>query len=125
MEEFLVAMKVKESLRFEIHHESGNQISYELNGTDIQDTLRIRVNTWGHTGIYVTSTADFIEPHIHVLWTDEFEHKQDILEFTIVADKVPQGRRFGQLILQTPYEKKIVQIEAHNQWGEQIGRAHV
>ncbi len=119
MEEFLVAMKVKESLRFEIHHESGNQISYELNGTDIQDTLRIRVNTWGHTGIYVTGTADFIEPHIHVLWTDEFEHKQDILEFTIVADKVPQGRRFGQLILQTPYEKKIVQIEAHNQWGEQ------
>lgn len=119
MEEFLVAMNKKEPIRFEVHHESGNLIQYECNGVDIQDTLRLRVNTWGHTGIYVVSTADFIEPHMHVLWTDEFEHGQDILEFTILADKVPHGRRFGQLVLQTPYEKKIVQIEAHNQSGEQ------
>lgn len=118
MEEFLVVMKKKEAIRFEVSHASGNQISYELNGVDIQDTLRIRVNTWGHTGIYVVSTADFIEPHTHVLWTDEFEHGKDFLEFTIVADRVTQGKRFGELILQTPYEKKVIQIEAHNQSGE-------
>lgn len=119
MEEFLVGMRKKDPIRFEVFHESGKQISYELNGVDIQDLLRIKLNTWGHTGIYVSSTADFIVPHTHVLWTDEFVHGQDILEFSILADKVPQGRRFGELILQTPYEKKVIRIDAHNQSGEQ------
>lgn len=119
MEEFLVAMKKKDAIRFEVNHASGGEIAYELNGVDIQDTLQIRVNTWGHTGIYVKATADFIEPQTHVLWTDEFERGQDILEFTILADRVPAGRRFGELILQSSYEKKVIRISAHNQRGEQ------
>ena len=118
MEEFLVVMKKKEAIRFEVSHASGDEISYELNGADIQDMLRIQVNTWGHTGIHVTSTADFIEPHTHVLWTDEFERGKDFLEFTIVSERVSQGRRYGELILQSPYEKKVIRIEAHNQMGE-------
>lgn len=118
MEEFLVAMKKKDAIRFEVNHVSGREIAYELNGVDIQDTLQIRVNTWGHTGIYVKATADFIEPQTHVLWTDEFERGQDILEFTILADRVPVGRRFGELILQSSYEKKVIRISAHNQRGE-------
>lgn len=118
MEEFLVAMKKKEAIRFEVKHPSGREIAYELNGTDIQDTLLIQVNTWGHAGIHVTTTADFIEPQTHVLWTDEFERGQDILDFTIRADKVLVGRRHGEIILQTPYEKKVIRISAHNQKGE-------
>lgn len=118
MEEFLVAMKKKEAIRFEVSHASGKEIAYELNGVDIQDTLQIRVNTWGHTGIYVKATADFIEPQTHVLWTDEFDRGQDILEFAILADRVPVGRRFGELILQSPYERKVIRISAHNQRGE-------
>lgn len=118
MEEFLVAMKKKKPIRFEVKHPSGHEISYELNGTDIQDTLWIHVNTWGHVGIRVTATADFIEPQTHVLWTDEFEREKDILEFVIRADKVPAGRRHGEIILQTPYEEKVIRICAHNQRGE-------
>lgn len=118
MEEFLVAMKKKEPIRFDVSHASGNHISYELNGVDIQDTLRIQINTWGHTGIEIVSTADFIEPNTHVLWTDEFERGKDFLEFTILSERVPHGRRFGELILQTPYEKKVIYIDAHNQRGE-------
>ena len=40
------------------------------------------------------------------------------MEFTICADKVPAGRRHGDLILQTPYEKKVIHITAHNRIGE-------
>ena len=43
---------------------------------------------------------------------------RDVLEFTICADKVPAGRRHGDLILQTPYEKKVIHITAHNRIGE-------
>ncbi len=118
MEEFLAAMKKKEPIRFEVKHPSGSEIAYELNGTDIQDTLQICVNTWGHAGIQVKATADFIEPQTHILWTDEFERGKDILEFTIRSDKVKTGRCRGELVLQSPYEKKVIQISAHNQRGE-------
>lgn len=119
MEEFLVAMGKKEAVRFEVQHPAGDEIVYELNGTDLQDTLLLRVNAWGHTGIHVTAAADFIELQTHALWTDEFERGQDILEFTILADKVPAGCRCGEIVLQSPYETKIIHIRAHNQRGQQ------
>lgn len=119
MEEFLVTMKKKEAVRFEVEHSGGNELMYELDGTDIQDTLLLRVNTWGHTGIHVTTAADFIELQTHVLWTDEFERGQDILEFTILADKVPVGCRTGEIVLQSHYETKTIPVRAHNRHGEQ------
>lgn len=119
MEEFLVAMGQKEPIRFQVEHASGSEISYELNGMDIQDSVLVRVSTWGHTGIEVQSTADFIEPHTHAMWTDEFERGRDVLEFTIIAGKVPPGKRYGELVLQSPYERQVVRIWAHNRQGEQ------
>lgn len=101
-----MAMKKKKAIRFETEHPSGRELVYELDGTDKADAISIRVNTWGHAGIHVRTTADFIEVQTHVLWTDEFVDGRDVLEFTICADKVPAGRRHGDLILQTPYEKK-------------------
>ena len=118
LEEFLVAMKKKKAIRFETEHSSGRELVYELDGTDQTDAISIRVNTWGHAGIHVRTTADFIEVQTHVLWTDEFVDGRDVLEFTICADKVPAGRRHGDLILQTPYEKKVIHITAHNRIGE-------
>lgn len=118
LEEFLVAMKKKEAIRFEAKHPSGRYLSYELDGYDKTDAISIRVNTWGHAGIHIRTTADFIEVQTHVLWTDEFIDGKETLEFTICADKVPAGRRHGDLILQTPYEKKTIHITAHNRVGE-------
>lgn len=113
-----MAMKKKKAIRFETEHPSGRELIYELDGTDKADAITIRVNTWGHAGIHVRTTADFIEVQTHVLWTDEFVDRRDVLEFTICADKVPAGRRHGDLILQTPYEKKVIHIIAHNRIGE-------
>lgn len=118
MEEFLVAANKKDAVRFEVKHPSGSEIAYELDGTDIQDTLLLQVNTWGHAEIHVTTTADFIEPQTHVLWTDEFERGKDVLEFTILANQVPTGRRFGEIVLQSPYERKVIRISARNVHGE-------
>ena len=72
LEEFLVAMKKKKAIRFETEHPSGRELIYELDGTDKADAITIRVNTWGHAGIHVRTTADFIEVQTHVLCTDEF-----------------------------------------------------
>lgn len=120
MEEFLAAMGKKKAIRFDMEHVPSGQtkeIEYELQGTDIQDSLKIRINTWGSTGIRVRSTADFIEPGLHVLWTDDFAGGKDILEYTIRADKVRAGRQTGSLILESLYERKEIRITVHNVLG--------
>lgn len=110
MEEFLVAAGKKHPVRFQVDHASGDEIFYEVEDMDIQDSVRIRLNTWGYTGIEVSATADFIQPEVHVLWTDEFVNHQDIVEFTILADKVKEGKRYGSLVLESPYERKKIRI---------------
>lgn len=126
MEEFLVAMGKKEAIRFDVEHPASGQagdieIDYELRGTDIQDSLQVRVNTWGSTGIRVRSTKDFIEPEMHGLWTDEFVGNMAVLNFRILADRVTSARKYGSLVLESPYEKKEVRISAHRQ-GDAMGR---
>lgn len=117
MEEFLVAMGKKESIRFDVVHPASGQtgeIEYELQGKDIQDSLKLTVNTWGSIGIRIRSTADFIEPEMHGVWTDEFIDGKDVIEYTICADKVPEGRHTAQIILQSIYEKKEITITVYN-----------
>lgn len=120
MEEFLIAMGKKPVLHFDVTHVgsgSSREITYELNGTDISDSVKIRINTWGSTGIRVSSTAEFIRPEMHMVWADEFEKDTDILEYTILADKVKKGTRYGSLVFESPYERREIHICVHNQEG--------
>lgn len=119
MEEFLVAKGKKKAIRFYVKHLVSGQkknigIEYEMQGKDIQDSLQIRVNTWGSMGIQIRSTEDFIEPEVHRIWTDEFVGSTAVVRFQILSDKVPAGRRYGSLILESLYETKEIQISAHN-----------
>ncbi len=110
MEEFLVAAGKKHPVRFQIDHAAGEELFYEVDGIDVQDSVRVRLNTWGCIGIEVSATADFIQPEVHALWTDEFNNNQDIVEFTILADKIKEGKRYGSLVLESPYERKEIRI---------------
>ena len=115
MEEFLVAMGKKDPIRLNVRHPasgSAKEIHYELQGTDITDTLRIRVNTWGCIGVHIEATADFIEPEIAAIRTSDFENNQYILSFTILAERVRGSKKKGSIIVSTLYEKKEIQIYA-------------
>lgn len=117
MEEFLVAMGKKPALRFDVVHVGNGvsrEVTYEMDGVDIQDSVKIKINTWGCTAIRVTSTADFIQPEVHMVWAEEFEKGTDILEYTILADKVGTGVRFGTLVFESPYERREIQICARS-----------
>lgn len=121
LEEFLAGMGKKQAIRFEAAHGTEKyvkEISYELVGEDIQDTLQIRVNTWGSVPIQVRTTADFIKTEFRTLCTDEFENRKEVLGFTILADKVPCGRREGSIVLETPYQRREIKVKVHNQLEE-------
>lgn len=108
-EEFMVATGKKEALRFQTDKK---EVFYEIEENDIHDGIKIRLNTWGSTGIRVSAEGDFIEPELHVLWTDEFLDEQDVLEFSILADKVKDGKREGYIVLETPYQTERIHIVA-------------
>ncbi len=122
MEEFLVAMGKKKQVRFEVKHPASKQkrqirLDYTMQGKDIQDSLQIRVNTWGSLGIRIHSTRNFIEPEVHRIWTDEFVGSTAPLKFRILASRVPAGKRFGSLVVESLYEKIEIRISAHNERG--------
>ena len=122
MEEFLVAMGKKPAIRFEIVSGAlsrDGELAFELDGEDIQETVTVRVNTWGSAGIRVRSTADFLEPDVHELWTDDFVGGEAGLRFTVRADRIGTGRRFGSLIFESDYETQEIPVSAHNAEGAQ------
>lgn len=117
MEEFLVATGKKEPIRFDVIHPASGQkreIEYELQGKDIQDSLKLIVNTWGTIGIRISSTVDFIEPEMHGIWTDEFVDGKDVVDFVILAHKVPEGTHTGKIILESVYERKEIAVTVYN-----------
>lgn len=117
MEEFLVAMGKKEPVRFDVIHPVSGQrkeIEYELQGKNIQDSLKLTVNTWGSIGIRIRSTADFIEPELHGVWTDEFIDGKAVVSFSILADKVPEGKHTAKIILESVYEKREIAVTVYN-----------
>lgn len=125
MEEFLVTMGKKKQVRFEVKHPVSKQkrqirLDYELQGRDIQDSLQIRVNTWGSQGIRIHSTRNFIEPEVHRIWTDEFVGSTVPLKFRILASRVPAGRRYGSLIIESLYQRVEIRISAHNDRGAKM-----
>lgn len=125
MEEFLVAMGKKQVVHFDISHKGKHgsrsgavrQAEYELAGQDIQDSVKVRLSTWGSIGIRIYATEDFIVPSMQMMWSDEFESDTDLLEYTIAADRVRPGRREGKLVFESPYEKKEFRISVHNPEG--------
>ncbi len=120
LEEFLVASGKKKPIHFTVCGHSGRpvtELEYELNGEDVRDVLEVRVSEWGSTGIRIRTTADFIQPDIHGLWTDEFDNKKDFFEFTVRADRVARGCRTGSIILESSYDTREVRIRVRNQQG--------
>ncbi|MCI5936596.1 MAG: DUF5717 family protein [Eubacterium sp.] len=125
VEEFLVAMGKKDAMSFLVKHVASGQtrkVAYALQGDDLTDEFQIQVNTWGNMKIRVKSTADFIVPEIHSVWTEQFLGSKMTIRVQILADKVPAGKRKGKLVLESPYERREIQITAFNAVGHQKRR---
>ncbi len=129
MEEFLVAMGKKKVMSFHVTHPKGGRtepVEYEMEGKDIRDSVKIRIRTWGNTPIRISSTADFIRPELHLLWPEEFEKDIVVFDYTLLADRVPNGAREGALIFESPYERQEIRIRARQMEGakeRKVGRA--
>ncbi len=125
MEEFLVAMGKKDPIRLSVRHvssDSTREVHYDLAGSDVRDALQIQVNTWGNVGIRFSAAADFIELDVQGARTGDFVNRTYSLGYTILGSKVREGKRYGSIVIESPYERKEIRICAQNTIGEQIRR---
>ncbi len=110
MEEFLAVFDKKEPIRFSVRR---NTYICKLEDHEIEDVLTLTINTWGSVGIKISVTHEAIIPEHIVLWTDDFIGQTLNLPFVVDGSKIAGGKHTGKIILESPYERKIVTVEMH------------
>ncbi|MCR5690921.1 MAG: DUF5717 family protein [Eubacterium sp.] len=116
-EEFLVTMGKKEAVSFRVKHlpsASGKIVYYQVEETDMEDSLQVRINKKGDQVIRVRAEGDFIEIEKHLLETRKFKEGKFDFDYKILADKVGQGIRRGSIVFESNFQRQEIVIEVHN-----------
>jgi len=119
-EEFLVTMGKKEAVSFQVKHvPSGSNkiVHYQVEETDIEDSLQVRINKRGDQVIRVSAKGDFIQIEKHLLETRKFKDEKFEFDYKILADKVGQGIRRGSIVFESHFQRLEIAIEVHNVTG--------
>lgn len=111
MEEFLVGIKQKEKIFLTLA--SPNRIYKNLDGK-YKDSLEVLKNTWGYLNFTVRTDCNFIELSNTNFTTLEFENMKYVLQYTILNSRLHVGRNFGNIIIESPFEKYVYAIEIDN-----------
>lgn len=107
LEEFLVGCKQKEKLFLMLQEESRAFVSEH---EPRKETLTISKNTWGYLEIDVHTIGDFLEVEHTKIISDEFIGNSYRLEYFIKNVALHAGNNYGQIILESPYEKLVYEV---------------
>lgn len=107
LEEFLVGTKLKEKI-YLLFPEEEKEFSHLFETT--KEEVIVSKNTWGYLPITVRADGDFIEILKKNITTDDFVGTNYYLEYMIHVEKLHAGNNFGQIIVETPYEKICYQV---------------
>ena len=117
MEEFLIATGKKEPVR--ISTDRHEKSVYRVSASQ-RDTIYIYKSTWGYCHIDISITGDFIETGRLEVTNDDFIGRVFGLEFVINKEKLSMMPKIGRIILKTPYEEIVVEIEAAVEGGMKL-----
>ena len=109
LEEFLIASGQKKPVTLSLKEES--QEFYGVTES-IKETLTILRNGWGHFQIEVETKGEFIEVQKKTITENDFIGSMYQLEFLILEEKLGKGRKFGSILLKSPYATLEYQITA-------------
>ena len=99
MEEFLVAAGKKDPVSYSLDSEKSTW--YDLKDS-VKDVLRIRRSGWGLAPLTVRTEGAFLTVSGRELVEEDFVASVCSLEYVIHADRLPDGRNFGKIILTAP-----------------------
>lgn len=109
LEEFLVGIKQKERIFLCLSDEEKVYADVE---EDMMDSLTLTKNTWGYMPVKVSVRGDFLAIPKDEFATDEFVGNLYEMEYIVVGSKLHAGKNYGQILVQTPYETIICEVEA-------------
>lgn len=109
LEEFLIASGKKQPVRISLKEET--QEFYEVTES-IQESMTILRDGWGHFQIEVETKGKFIEVQKKTISENDFIGSMCQLEFLILGEKLGKGRKFGSILIKSPYETLEYQITA-------------
>lgn len=115
MEEFLVGIKQKEKIFLTL--EAKKRVYKSLDGK-LNDSVEITKNTWGYQKFKVSSNCDFIEPKVTTFTTLDFVNTQYVLQYSVMNTRLHVGKNFGDIVVETPFEKYVYAIEVDNTLGD-------
>ena len=111
IEEFLVAVKKKMPVTFEV---SDSKKTFNNIEEDIQEQLVITRNNWGYFNIDITSDADFINVQTLRLTEENFTGNRCIVKYTIKKDKLHAGLNLARITLKSGNTQHTVELEVRN-----------
>lgn len=108
MEEFLVALGVKQPIRLMVDKETK---VYREPAGHLEDTVTLRIDTWGYVYLEATAEGEFI--HLPKKSATQADFKNGVLElpFRILSERLHGGRNFGTIFVTTARERIAVPIE--------------
>ncbi len=107
LEEFLVGCKQKEKIFLTLEEESRAFTSLSETRREI---FTIKKNTWGYLPIDLHTESEFLSIDRTKITTEEFIGNSCRVEYVIHEDKLHRGSNFGQIILESPYERLAYEI---------------
>lgn len=109
LEEFLVALKVKDPVRVEIQDD---EREYENPLEPIQDKILVDKNTWGHIYIEAAADGDFIDLPKKTITDQDFIGDRCEFVYQIDPDRLHRGINLGCIRFTTFRQSWTVKIKA-------------
>jgi hypothetical protein len=101
LEEFLIAVHKKASVRLEIDK---TQVEYNVLEEIISDKLTLTRSQWGYSEIRVNTDAPFLKLEQKLLWADQFEGNTQSIFYTINPKLLRCGNNFGHIWITTAHQ---------------------
>lgn len=123
LEEFMVAVGQKEAIELSV---SQHAIERADLTESVQETIRLKKNTWGFQRITVESDAPFLRPEKQLITTDEFAGSTYDLKVVLNTRLMHAGKNYARLTIATSLQTLHIEVTARkgtaNEEGESNGR---
>lgn len=108
LEEFLIAIRKKEPVRFVLHTEEETD---QCDGDSFKKTVTLSKNTWGYFSIQVHSDADFIYTEKNVITAEEFVGNRYEWEFIVQKEKLHAGKNLARITFSSGIQTETMTVE--------------
>ncbi len=111
LEEFLIGIHKKDPIHFEVQEENEE---FSAIYQPVRQILHIRKDGWGYFSMTAWADAPFIQLDKAILGPEDFLGSGCSLYYVIDPAKLHDGRNYGRITLQTPYQKMDITVLVHN-----------